>query len=140
MKPDYEDDVEVVSVITQQPAEVGKRSEKISQKTHKAPKSEEEALEAFHRHVLDTYGFDPRKAIATATSSSSRSSFIAGWMYYEIARNGFFGTDSDASANYLRAQTGSFLFAVISVTVASYISRYIRSVEVIAKNYVFFFT
>lgn len=65
--------------------------------------------------------------LETTQAPSQRSAFLAGFCYYEMGRHAFFGDGAGVSVFYVRALMGTFVFSVISVSVASLFARYLTT-------------
>ena len=66
-------------------------------------------------------------SLETTQAPSQRSAFLAGFCYYEMGRHAFYGDATGVSVIYVRALMGTFVFSVISVSVASLFGRYLTT-------------
>jgi hypothetical protein len=68
--------------------------------------------------------FDAAKAISQVNTSSGMAAFVAGFCSYEVGKfnsNGYPFTNAD---NYVNSLVAAFVFAILSVSISSMITRY----------------
>jgi hypothetical protein len=94
------------------------RSQRANADLPPLPESQEAALQ------MDRFA---KSTLETTQTPSGRSAFLAGFCYYEMGRHAFYGDASGASVYYVRALLGTFVFSVISVSVASLFARYLTT-------------
>ncbi len=75
-----------------------------------------------------------KASIAFTAAPAGRAAFLAGFVYYEMGRHGFYGTGVDWSVWYIRFLTGAFALAVLSVSVSSMYGRYLLTLRSLAAQ------
>lgn len=77
-------------------------------------------------HEMDPYA---KAKMLASFSSSQRCAFLAGFTYYELCRHGFYGPGEGLSIAYAISCAGTFVFSLLTVSVASLFSRYLTTLS-----------